>query len=310
MSTYTPEQRRIQQLALSLSRGRRPKLRRSLLEALAVEANFTDPPGGDSTSEGGLQQRPDQGWGPASETLATDIQQYIERASALLAQGFRGTAGELAQAVQRSAYPGRYDQHRAEANAILAGALGSGGATAAAASPGAIADAMPGRAELVQQLVGAVKRKNVQGQLDALAALKGNTTGAVRTPSAPRAGRAGQKAGGGRVTELIYDPEGSIFDGVRSTDPYGGHDDHVHAASGNPHVMLAIIHKAQQLGLAITENPYTTGQLVRSGHAKDSWHKREFPGRYDGRVLGMGADISGDPRRMSLLYRWAARKFG
>jgi cell wall-associated NlpC family hydrolase len=36
-------------------------------------------------------------------------------------RGFRGSAGQLAQAVQRSAFPGRYDEHAQEASKLLGG---------------------------------------------------------------------------------------------------------------------------------------------------------------------------------------------
>src|SRR6266540_3019875 len=119
--SYTAEQRRNIALARALSRGYGPRVRKSLLEAMAVESSFRNLHYGDRDSQGVLQQRPSTGWGPPGNA-ETDIRQYLDRAGALAQRGFRGTAGQLAQAVQRSAFPGRYDQRAQEAASLLGGA--------------------------------------------------------------------------------------------------------------------------------------------------------------------------------------------
>jgi cell wall-associated NlpC family hydrolase len=116
---YNPTQKQIIALALRESAGAPRKARRALLEALSVESSFRPLPYGDRDSVGVLQQRPSQGWGPASESAATDIHQFLSRAVPLA--GRYATAGQLAQAVQRSAFPARYDQRKAEAVRLLAG---------------------------------------------------------------------------------------------------------------------------------------------------------------------------------------------
>lgn len=126
--SYTPEQRAIIALSKRLSRGYGPRIRKALLEAEAVESSFRNLNYGDRDSQGVLQQRPSTGWGPPGNA-AQDIRQFLDRAQSVVRSGFRGTAGQLAQAVQRSAFPGRYDQHRAEATALLGGAGPSGAAS-------------------------------------------------------------------------------------------------------------------------------------------------------------------------------------
>lgn len=123
--TYTPEQRRIIALSRRLSRGYGRRVQKSLYEAERVESSFRNLSYGDRDSQGVLQQRPSTGWGPPGNA-AQDIRQYLAKAQALVQRGFRGTAGQLAQAVQGSAFPGRYDQHASEAAALLGGA-GAGG---------------------------------------------------------------------------------------------------------------------------------------------------------------------------------------
>lgn len=74
---------------------------------------------GDRDSVGFLQQRPSQGWGPAGESIERDTDQFLDRAMKINGRGFRGSAGQLAQAVQRSGFPGRYDTHSGEADRLI-----------------------------------------------------------------------------------------------------------------------------------------------------------------------------------------------
>jgi hypothetical protein len=106
--------------------------RKALILAGLVETNlqhekYQNVGSGDRDSVGFLQQRPSQGWGPAGESAETDSDQFLEAAMRLNARGFKGSAGQLAQAVQRSAFPDKYDQRSAEAEKLLRGALGSTG---------------------------------------------------------------------------------------------------------------------------------------------------------------------------------------
>jgi hypothetical protein len=121
-AAYDQEQRGLIRLALVLAENESDRVRRALLMAMRVESSFHDLSYGDRDSEGVLQQRPSTGWGPASETAETDIKQFLTKARRLERQGFKGTAGQLAQAVQRSAFPDRYDQVAGEVAALLKGA--------------------------------------------------------------------------------------------------------------------------------------------------------------------------------------------
>lgn len=118
-----------------------------------------------------------------------------------------------------------------------------------------------------------------------------------RIPVAPRPA-SGNASG---IRELIYDPMGSIFDGVRSSKPYGGHGSHVHFAAMNPQQMLRAINIARALGVAARENPYT--DPVDPVHTKGSHHYQVFPGLYNGRKLGRAADFSGNPQALTRLYQ-------
>lgn len=96
-----------------------------LVESGLQHSKYSKVGSGDRDSVGFLQQRPSQGWGPAGESADLDADQFLEKAIALNARGFHGSAGQLAQAVQRSAFPGRYDKMSGQAVQIFGGALGS-----------------------------------------------------------------------------------------------------------------------------------------------------------------------------------------
>lgn len=80
-----------------------------------VESEMQDLNYGDRDSDGVFQQRPSQGWGSADDSVEKDARDFYEK--------YRETdpslsAGERAQAVQRSAYPDKYDQRMDEASSL------------------------------------------------------------------------------------------------------------------------------------------------------------------------------------------------
>jgi hypothetical protein len=94
-----------------------PKVTLALVEAGIVESNLRNLPYGDRDSLGFLQQRPSKGWRcPRNITCAT--WDFVRRAIPIERQ--YATAGRLAQAVQRSAFPDRYDRARKRALAVIA----------------------------------------------------------------------------------------------------------------------------------------------------------------------------------------------
>ncbi|HEY5990539.1 MAG TPA: hypothetical protein VIV12_29730 [Streptosporangiaceae bacterium] len=92
------------------------KVALALIEAGIVESGLRNLPYGDRDSLGFLQQRPSQGWAhPMNISYAS--WDFLRRAIPI--QGRYSTAGRLAQAVQRSAFPARYDMQQARALGIL-----------------------------------------------------------------------------------------------------------------------------------------------------------------------------------------------
>lgn len=92
---------------------------RAAFAAAWVESRFKNLNYGDRDSLGVFQQRPSQGWGSAAQ--ATNVE-YAARKffseAAKVSQS--GTPGQLAQRVQRSGFPARYDEQIADADQMLA----------------------------------------------------------------------------------------------------------------------------------------------------------------------------------------------
>lgn len=104
--------------------GAGPKIGKALFEAGIVESGLRNLNYGDRDSKGALQQRPSQGWAHARNPYLAAID-FINHAKPIAHQ--YGRAGDLAQAVQRSAFPARYGQQQAQASQYLGGGAGPAG---------------------------------------------------------------------------------------------------------------------------------------------------------------------------------------
>jgi hypothetical protein len=113
----TPTQRHTARIFLR--KGPSHLIDKALIEAGLVEANLTNPPGGDASSVGSLQEQSHYGSLRRRLNRRAAASRFVREAEGLLKKGFRGSAGELAQAVQRSAFPARYGQRSGQAEAII-----------------------------------------------------------------------------------------------------------------------------------------------------------------------------------------------
>lgn len=115
--------------------GASDKVMLALFEAALVESGFRNLNYGDRDSVGFLQQRPSAGWGTVAECMnvphATTM--FVTRAKAKEARA--ATAGQLAQAVQVSAFPLRYDAVRGQAAELLNDAANRYGGQPVATDP-------------------------------------------------------------------------------------------------------------------------------------------------------------------------------
>lgn len=108
--------------ATALSMGASHKVLLALFEAAIVESGFRNLNYGDRDSVGFLQQRPSMGW-PNPMDVPTATRSFVSRAMAK--ENNYATSGQLAQAVQISAFPLKYDAVKASAEALLASVGGS-----------------------------------------------------------------------------------------------------------------------------------------------------------------------------------------
>jgi hypothetical protein len=118
------------------SLGATPKVMLSLFEAALVESGFRNLDYGDRDSVGYLQQRPSQGW-PNPTDPKTATTSYVKRALANEKKHPTYTAGQLAQSVQISASPDKYDKREKEAKALITSVSDGKGV-------GSILDSLPG----------------------------------------------------------------------------------------------------------------------------------------------------------------------
>lgn len=107
-----------QAYATAKALGADGKVMLALFEAGIVESGMRNLSYGDRDSVGFLQQRPSQGW-PNPMDVTTATTSFVTRAKAHEKLQPNISAGELAQSVQVSAFPARYDQAETQAASLL-----------------------------------------------------------------------------------------------------------------------------------------------------------------------------------------------
>jgi hypothetical protein len=120
------------------------------------------------------------------------------------------------------------------------------------------------------------------------------------------------------VDELVYNPAtkkgGSIgygYDNGQRKEgiTWRGHDNHLHIGFTDRYTAIAIIDKANSMGLNTSENPYAKkdpNNKVDTGHAERSLHYKNFPGSP---LVGMAVDISGNQSKITELIKWIESKY-
>lgn len=91
-------------------------------EAGWVESHMNNLDCGDKDSLGVFQQRPSQGWGTPEQIMDPNYAstKFLEQAIPNAADNPDWTAGQVAQSVQRSAFPDRYDEAEGKAREMIA----------------------------------------------------------------------------------------------------------------------------------------------------------------------------------------------
>ncbi|CAE7074590.1 unnamed protein product [Rhizoctonia solani] len=114
---------------ITQSRGVTAKVLLSTFETAWIESHVNNLPCGDQDSIGVFQQRPSQGWGSYDQIMNVDYStgKYLDQAIVNDRNNPGYTAGQLAQSVQRSEYPDRYDQAQSMAQQLINQAIASVG---------------------------------------------------------------------------------------------------------------------------------------------------------------------------------------
>ncbi|QRV83445.1 carbohydrate-binding domain protein [Ceratobasidium sp. AG-Ba] len=117
---------------ITQSRAVTAKVLLSTFETAWIESHVNNLNCGDQDSIGVFQQRPSQGWGSYDQIMNVDYStnKYLDQAIVNDRNNPGYTAGQLAQSVQRSEFPDRYDQAQSTAQDLINKARASvGGGT-------------------------------------------------------------------------------------------------------------------------------------------------------------------------------------
>lgn len=109
------------------------------------------------------------------------------------------------------------------------------------------------------------------------------------------------------IDEMVWNkmPWGIDRSTIQPGIQWSGHNTHIHFGFTDADTAISIIKKAQSLGLHAGENPFSDSNL-EDVHTGDSFHYQRFPGTYEGKKLGKGLDVSGNPEKMKELFNWVA----
>lgn len=311
-----PEQHHVLGIAYDEARqqGASHKEVKALTEALIVESHIRNLSYGDADSLGALQQRPSQGWKhPQNVRLA--VRDFLKAARPLRNQYNR--ASGLAQGVQRSGYPDRYQTEAAKAEALYQKYFKQGGGNAPLG--GRV------RADVTTTGVSNLSQRNAITQRVALANFLHSVDpsslllklGVVSTqeqvpppttqhrnvsianPAANTSSMSSSMSGKSPLFELFWQGQGGIDvkNGKKVAQGFvTGHQDHVHVAAGRSTV-VQLGHLAQQMGLHVGENPHFGG--VHPVHVSGSYHYK-----------GQAIDVSGTPQQMRQYAHRVASIYG
>jgi len=288
----THKQRRVAKHIYDVGR-RRGESRKEILAAIETaltEANLGNPSYGDRDSVGWRQERSHYGSRGKRMNVRGAANRFYDETSKANPRRYR-TAGQLAQAVQRSAFPERYDQREGEAKRILRwlrktyGKGGGGGGGMRYGTKTSVTR-IPGvdNSELRQQL----KAQYLANRHDpsALLNLAGGLSEAQDVPGQTirRTRLTSERTGGGRRDAR----------GRRTTTD-----------------IERIAAKARSMGLRVSGNQGVTGRPETSGHTAGSLHYQRSKNRRLRKKGWQGAlDISGDPRKVAQLADYLSRRYG
>lgn len=253
---------------------------KAALEAGSVESGLSNPQHAtDADSIGLFQIRPSMHPGVKAGNAKASTKWFFQNAK----QADKGQgSGQLAQDVERSAFPGRYAQHAKEASRYLKGGGGSAGKT------------VRGKANV--STTAGVDRSSDRGlaTLSALYAQNHQDPGALKSLGVDPTPYYGSQGAGALAQTLsgLKDTPG------KTTTTPGKVVRKSKGGTGKGKTGIVELGKlAQSMGLHVGENPHFGG--VTPVHVSGSYH-------YKGRAI----DVSGDPKKMNRYAKLVERKYG
>jgi hypothetical protein len=278
----TKEQQQVATAFLREARrqGASYKQTKALIEAGLVESNLRNLNYGDRDSIGSLQERSHYGSAQRRRNPTLAARRFLNESKS--AKG--ATSGQLAQNVQRSAFPDRYDQRGGDAAALIRQLGGGVGGAVTKTSAGGTSSGLDPMA-----LYAYLQNRHDPSALSALAAATQNVASkGTQTPSKGKS--VGKAISGTYGVKEAYFGSGGIENGKR-VPGISGHGGHVHAAGMTRAETLRMAKLAKKLGLSIRE--LAEYDKVDPVHTKNSHHYSKS-----------GAlDASGDKRAMAEFFR-------
>jgi hypothetical protein len=316
--------------------GASRKVMKALFEAGLVESNLQNLNHGDRDSLGPLQQRPSQGWKNARDPYKGALD-FLKQAIPLADK--YGSAGQLAQAVQRSAFPGRYDERSGEATKYLKGAGGGSDATpgptdtpeaqSAPSQPNmvealgsllpqrpqlqvtgpsapsfAASSALPQGYQAPQAQGAAAPQRDLTPALQAIDRLRQSATQSVGAQTEAHGAReptANTHLSGSKVLELIFNDGGKGY-GIKNGADVDGRQVYSDVWGGHAnHVHVAAGPKTVVALGKIAQDKFGlhVGENPHFGGVDAGAH---VPGSYH--VRDEAIDVSGDPKKMAAYARY------
>lgn len=282
---YTRKQKRVAYHLFDVGR-KMGKSRKDILSALEtglVEANLGNPDGGDRDSVGWRQERSHYG----SKGRRKNVRGGAKRFYKELEGAGKGTPGQRAQAVQRSAFPGRYDEREGQARDLLnwlEKTHGKGGSDSGSGS-------RYERVKTKDAVDNSANRQALRQQ-----AFDQGRPFALKT----------QLAIAAQDQELQDSPAEYERRKVKGDSGSGGGK----GTTGDRTDIERIAALAKSMGLRVSGNQGVQGHPETSGHTANSNHyaraqTRRGKGKWQGAL-----DISGDPRKMAKLAEYLSRRKG
>lgn len=290
---YTKEQKRVLHHIIDVGRkmGASRKELLAAIETALVESGARNLNYGDRDSVGWRQERSHYGSVANRMNVRAGAKRFFSETKAA-GRGKGTTPGTLAQSVQRSAFPSRYDEMGEQAKDVLKASAGGG-------ALGVTGKAGPYQSGGLTGQLKTIQGESYAAERDALkkdTLLKASMAGRMPTQSE-------LLNMSSQLSELKDEQDQQYMQLKRLPGSPGGQRAKGGKTGGSSTNIKKVIGLAKKMGLRASENPLTGG--VAAGHAPGSYHFQKSKV-----APGAAVDVSGDPRQMAKFARYLAKRKG